>query len=54
MTSQDTRLRELYVEWLEDEQDVSIFLQTVAREFGWSISEAYTATEFLFRPENTN
>ena len=30
------------------------FLEAVAESFGWTIQQAYIATEFMFRPPNYN
>lgn len=47
----EKRIREIYKEHNGDHEKV---LQAVAKEFGWTIQQAYTATEFLYRPENFN
>jgi hypothetical protein len=60
-TTKDARLRELYAEHYtgstRTDDCVEIkpgFLDAVAAEFGWSIQQAYVATDHLFRPENVN
>lgn len=47
----EQRIREIFA---ENDRERWAVLEAVATEFGWTIQQAYIATEFLFRPENTN
>ena len=48
---QEVTIREIYKKYKGKHDKV---LVEVAKTFGWMIPQAYIATEFLYRPENTN
>ena len=45
------RMKELY---LENRGNQDKLFEALNKEYGWSESQAYMATEFLYRPENFN
>lgn len=47
----EARMHELYEYHDGDHGKV---LDAVMKEWNWTVQQAYIATEFLFRPENTN
>lgn len=47
----EARIRELYKQ-VDGNQDK--LLKLLSEEFGWTVPQAYIATEFLYRPENYN
>lgn len=47
----EKRIKEIYDQYNGDHDKVLI---AVAKEFGWTIQQAYIATEHLYRPENMN